>query len=409
MHDGSANPHSLGRASMKLTIRSRLLLLMLAVLIPAMLAAAGWLLGDLQAPRQGNEIAVRDSARALPQVALGALALLSVGVAASLWLAHRLAAAMMSLKAAARRMQSGQPIEVEPTGVIECDEVGEALVSSAKVMAQGRTALEGAAADAVARTRDAAEQVSHSQRLATLGRLTGGVAHDFNNLLGIISNSAHLIERHPASGDLAAALSAVRRALEAGAEQTRDLLRIAGHQPVGPQPVDLSRFLPELYDLMSRVVSKRIQITIEVAPSTAPLHVDPGELELALLHLVLQSQDAMPTGGELRVVARNANLMDADDLVQGVGVGVASHMVLITVSDDGAGIAPERVAKAFEPFSSRQPVGQATALGLSHVHSFCAHAGGRARLDSTPGVGTAVTLLLPSFDASSYLNTGRSP
>ena len=331
---------------------------------------------------------------AVLQVIVGALLLLGLAVAGALWVSRRIVGPVHELKTAAARMQSGQPVAYRATGIVECDEVAVALAEAAEAIQHGRSDLERQVAEAVERTRQAEQRVSQSQRVEALGRLTGGVAHDFNNLLGVISNSAHLIERHPAATELQMPLAATLRAVEVGSQLTQHLLRFAGRRPVRPQAVELGRYLPELQELMRSVLGRRIEISVKVAPDTAPVRVDPGELELALINLALNARDAMPSGGELRLGARMAEPAD----VEGLDGAPQRRYVLITVGDDGVGIAPELAARVFEPFFTTKAVGKGTGLGLSQVHGFCVQAGGQARLASTPGLGTTVSLLLPASE-----------
>jgi len=251
----------------------------------------------------------------------------------------------------------------------------------------------------VEQTRLAEQRTAQGQRVAAVGRLVGGLAHDFNNLLGVISNSAHLMQRHPASADLKAPLAATQRAVQMGSQLTQHLLRFAGRRPVRPQQVRLGLALPEMQELLGSVLGRRVTVAVQVAPDTAAVHLDAGELELALINLALNARDAMPDGGELRLRARNA---DAQDLADSPGL-VPGRYVLISVGDDGVGIAPELAVHAFEPFFTTkglgQVQGQGSGLGLSQVHGFCTQAGGTARLQSTPGLGTTVLLLLPAAGA----------
>lgn len=199
-------------------------------------------------------------------------------------------------------------------------------------------------------------------RLQVLGRLSGGVAHEINNLLGVVSNSMHLIQRHPAAAELQLPLAATLRAVQTGSQLTQHLLRLASPRPVSPQPLDLQRHLPELQALMRSLLGRRIDVSISVADDTEPVRVDASELDLALITLALDARDAMPSGGQLRLRACNAGSSLAADLS-----GTATRgFVLITASDDGPG-------------SGRH---------LGAVDGFCTQAGGTARLDSGSGSGS---------------------
>jgi signal transduction histidine kinase/ActR/RegA family two-component response regulator len=326
---------------------------------------------------------------AVRQVVLGAALLLALAVLGALWVARRIAAPVHALKAAATQLQAGLPVEQRATGIIECDEVADALAEAAQTLQRGRRDLERQVAEAVERTRQAEQRVSQSQRVEALGRLTGGVAHDVNNLLGIISNSAHLMQRHANTPELQMPVAATLRAVEAGSRLTQHLLRIAGRRAVCPQAVNLVRTLPEMQDMMHSVLGRQVEVSVQVAPDTQDVHVDSSELELALINLALNARDAMSGPGELRLRARNAEADEQEGLPPG-------PYVLITVSDDGPGMDSELAAHVFEPFFTTKHIGKGTGLGLSQVRGFCVQCGGAARLDSTPGLGTTVSMLLPA-------------
>jgi len=332
--------------------------------------------------------------QAVLRVGVGALLLLALAMAGAVWVAGRIVRPILMLKTAAEDLQVGRPVPAAPsTGILEFDEVAEALTSASHAQAHARGDLEHSVAEAVQRTRVVEQRGAQSQRVEALGRLTGGVAHEFNNLLGVISNSMHLVRRHPASSELQGPLNATQRAIDRGSALTQHLLRFAGRRPVKVQNLSLADYLPEVQELVSSVLGRRVDMTLQVAPGTRPVRVDASELDLALVNLALNAHDAMPNGGHLRIRAGNASAEDTEGLPPG-------DYVLLTVGDDGVGLSPALVEHAFEPFFTTKGVGQGSGLGLSQVHGFATQAGGAARLASTPGVGTTVSLLLPVADAA---------
>jgi signal transduction histidine kinase len=341
------------------------------------------------APRDPDLVA--EMPVAVFQVVAGALLLLAVAGGAALWVSRGIVRAAVSLKDSAQALQAGAPAPAQrPTGIAEFDEVGQTLAAAASALNHARHDLERQVADAVERTRMAEQRVSQAQRIAALGRLTGGVAHDFNNLLGVISNSAHLVERHvdqvPA---LQLPVGVTLRAVEMGSHLSQQLLRFGGRQPVSPRPVDLAAVLPELQELLQMVMRKSVPVHIEVRPGTAPVKIDTSELELALINVALNARDAMPGGGRLQVQARDAEADETEGLPPG-------RYVLLAVTDTGVGMDESLVAQVFEPFFTTKGLGQGTGLGLSQVHGFCTQAGGTARMASTPGLGSTVTMVLPA-------------
>ncbi|KQY88866.1 hypothetical protein ASD35_15170 [Pelomonas sp. Root1444] len=329
--------------------------------------------------------------REVLRIGIGTLVLLSLAVAGALWVSRRIERPIRALRTAAEDLQAGRPVQARPSGMVECDDVASALATAGRSMAQARTELEHSVAQAVERTRIVEQRGAQSQRVAALGRLTGGVAHEFNNLLGIISNSMHLMQRHPAAAELQGPLGATQRAVDKGSQLTQHLLRFSGKRPVRIQTLSFARYLPEVQDLMRSVLGRRIEIKVQVAPDVRPVRLDASELDLALVNLALNAHDAMPNGGELTLRAANATEEDKEGLPN----LAPGDYVVLTVGDDGVGLDSTIVEHAFEPFFTTKSVGQGSGLGLSQVHGFATQAGGAARLASTRGVGTTVSLLLP--------------
>jgi signal transduction histidine kinase/ActR/RegA family two-component response regulator len=394
-----------------MSIRARLVLLLLSITLPALLAAlslviGGWALArDNGAAPPGWWQALVDERVGAWTLAGAAALLILLAVAATLWVSRRIVAPLESLLAAARKLQRGEPVQPAATGVVECDKVLASLADASHALRDAHDDLELQVEQAVLRTREAEQRVSRSQRIEALGRLTGGVAHDFNNLLGVVSNSAYLIQRQTAPGEHAAALAAILRSVETGHRMTQHLLRFAGRKPVRPQALDLRQHLLAMNELIATVLGSRIRLRAKVALDTRPVTVDAAELELTLINLALNARDAMPRGGEVLLHARNAAPDELDDLPeqQAAGAspgkasrGVADGWVLITFDDSGCGIDEEAARHAFEPFFTTKAVGKGTGLGLAQVRGFCVQAGGTARLASTPGLGTTVSLLLPA-------------
>jgi signal transduction histidine kinase len=326
---------------------------------------------------------------AVRQLAFGAILLLSLSVLSALLVARRILEPVTALRLAADRMRAGLPVEYRNTGIRECDAVGAALVEAAQTMQGTHAELQRQVRQAVQRTRAAEQSVSQHQRAEALGRLTGGVAHDFNNLLGVIGNSAYLMQRHADNPELRMPLAAVLRSVEAGSQLTRHLMRVAGRHPSRPSRLQPLPYLGEMRELLGVVLGHRIALEVKVAPDTRALQVDASELDLALLNLALNARDALPSGGRVWIDAHNASAEDQTGLVPG-------HYVVITISDDGVGMDEETARRVFEPFFTTKGPGAGTGLGLSQVHGFCVQSGGRALVNSTPKLGTSITLLLPA-------------
>lgn len=237
----------------------------------------------------------------------------------------------------------------------------------------------------------AEEALRHSQKLEALGQLTGGVAHDFNNLLMVVNTNAYLMgQLYPAVKD-SKPLGAINRAVASGTKLTRQLLAFSRRQALRPETVLLQDVLPALSDLFRTTLGGSVQLSIDLAADTSPLMVDPAELELALLNLIINARDAMPSGGQLLITSRN--LGPAELLSE--GSPLSGGAVELVVADTGGGI-PEAIRdRIFEPFFSTKAPGEGTGLGLSQVYGFCAQAKGEVLVRSNYGEGTSVIMRLP--------------
>jgi signal transduction histidine kinase len=237
------------------------------------------------------------------------------------------------------------------------------------------------------------EQLNHAQRLESVGQLTGGIAHDFNNLLTIIQGNLQVLEDYPAVADDAVApqlVGAAMRASKRGAELTAKLLAFSRRQVLQPTRVDVAAMLESLADMLRRTLDQRIRITVQVQPGCPPCLADPGQLESALLNIAINARDAMPDGGDLAFAAQLCEALPPE-LLDGRPQGY----VQIAIADTGAGM-PEAVKeRAFEPFFTTKEAGRGTGLGLSTVYGFAKQSRGAVLLDSAPGEGTTVSLLLP--------------
>ena len=224
-----------------------------------------------------------------------------------------------------------------------------------------------------------------TQKLETLALVTGGVAHDFNNLLAIVNASLHVLKRvHPGLAD-EKQVKAMTRAIQTGVRLTRQLLSFSRKQALRPETVRLQSWLGATEGLIKTTLQPNVSWQLRVEPDTAAIQADLGELELALINLVVNAGHAMPQGGVLEVHACNAPALPG--------------FVEISVRDHGTGIAPELLAKVTEPFFTTRERGAGSGLGLSQVKGFCVQAGGTLQIESVLGEGTCVRMLLPASTA----------
>ncbi|VXB79205.1 PAS domain S-box protein [Massilia sp. 9I] len=258
--------------------------------------------------------------------------------------------------------------------------------------------------ETIRRTELALQQ---SQKMETIGKLTGGVAHDFNNLLQIISGNLQLLQmsgvaRHAANADCARWIENARLAVDKGAKLASYLLAFGRRQPLEPKVIKISRLVSNMEDLLRRSLGEEIEIEMVISGGLWNTAVDVAQVENALLNLAINARDAMSgpmlRSGRMTIEATNAVL---DDLYcRAHGDVIPGQYVLLAVSDNGCGMPPEVAGRAFEPFFSTKEEGKGTGLGLSMVYGFVKQSGGHVKIYSEPGQGTTVKIYLPRSTAA---------
>jgi PAS domain S-box-containing protein len=242
----------------------------------------------------------------------------------------------------------------------------------------------------ISELQQAEEALRHALKMEAVGQLTGGVAHDFNNLLAVILGNTELLGHEMGDNPL---LATIDRAATRGAELTQRLLAFSRQQALQPQSNDLMELIPGLHDLFHRTLGEPVKISMDVPEGIWPVTADPGQLENALLNLAINARDAMPEGGTLEISCENVQLHDNDKVAAG-------DYVQIAVRDSGSGMPEDVLEHAFEPFYTTKDVGEGSGLGLSMVYGFARQSGGDATIESKPGTGTEVKLLLPRSEVT---------
>lgn len=259
------------------------------------------------------------------------------------------------------------------------------------ILQEGRWRFSGFVRDISARLA-AEEQLHRSQRLQAVGQLTGGVAHDFNNMLTVILGNAELaLERAPENNRNL--LEGILRAGENGASLTKSLLAFSRQQPLDPERVDVNAFVDATTAMLVRTLGESVQIRLLLADNLWDPAVDRAQLENALINLAINARDAMPEGGKLTIETANA-MLDEAYTAQNPDVEPGSY-VSVAVTDTGAGMPPDMIERAIEPFFTTKAVGSGTGLGLSMVYGFVKQSGGHIKIYSEVGIGTTVRLYLP--------------
>ncbi|MBM0103766.1 PAS domain-containing protein [Steroidobacter sp. S1-65] len=279
------------------------------------------------------------------------------------------------------RDSSGKPVDLEGAFIPHFDDQGE---------------IQGCfvAARDVTEKRLLEAELRQSQKMEAVGRLTGGIAHDFNNLLSVIVGNMQLLTRslHQTPRLLRQAETALNAAMRGG-ELIKRLLAFARQQVLEPKIVDLNLLIGGMYELLRRSLTGDIEIHSQLAPDTWFTRADPGQLENAVLNLVINARDAMPAGGVITIATRNVTI--SADRQQREDSLTPGEYALLEVSDNGAGMSGETLKRVFEPFFTTKEVGKGSGLGLSMVYGFVKQSGGHVQIASVPQQGTTVQLYFP--------------
>ena len=224
-----------------------------------------------------------------------------------------------------------------------------------------------------------------AQRMESLGRLAGGVAHDFNNLLGVILNYASVIARQAGPNQqIADDARRIQEAADHGTDLVRQLLLFSRQEGLVPRRFDVRPVVDEMVELVVRPFAPRIELQVQHCGAECTVAADRGQLGQALLNLLLNARDAIDGMGHIDVTTAESS---------GTEHGVPGPVVIVSVSDDGCGMTSEVQARAFEPFFTTKSEG--SGLGLSAAYGSITAFGGRITIESSPGAGTTVRIVMP--------------
>jgi signal transduction histidine kinase/CheY-like chemotaxis protein len=237
----------------------------------------------------------------------------------------------------------------------------------------------------IAERRRAEEMLRQSQKMEAIGQLTGGIAHDFNNLLTAVIGNLDMIRTRAGNDRLQRMADNALEAARKGAKLSAQLLAFSRSQRMNVGPIDLAQLLGGMSGLLAQSVGPSVRVDVRVDEDARFVVSDANQLELALLNLAVNARDAMPEGGTLTIKATHAE--DPERRLP--------HVEL-AVTDTGTGMTEAVRARAIEPFFTTKPTGQGTGLGLSQVYAVARESGGSLSIDSEPGRGTTVRMMLPA-------------
>ena len=253
----------------------------------------------------------------------------------------------------------------------------------------GTTEFAGTLTD-VSEQRLLESRLLQAQKMDAIGQLTGGIALDFNNLLSAVLGGLHLLERRVAlEGRDQLIVDQMRHAAEQGAELVRRMMAFARKQELTPSSVDPRSLFSSVAGLVEHALAGTIEVDWSCAEEVDNLFVDRPQLELALVNLILNARDAMPAGGRIKVAI---DALAADGKTDRPN----DRFIRISISDQGEGISGDIIDRITEPFFTTKESGKGTGLGLSMVAGFIQQSGGKLQINSPPGEGTTVELILPS-------------
>jgi nitrogen-specific signal transduction histidine kinase len=234
-------------------------------------------------------------------------------------------------------------------------------------------------------------QLRQAQKMEAVGRLAGGIAHDFNNLLTAITGYSGLLIESLDEGDPRLEdVAQIRTAAERATELTGQLLAFSRRGMVRPVAVAVHTVIRDMQPMLERLIGEHIELRVALRADEPHVLTDRTQLEQVVLNLVLNARDAMPEGGVLTIETEPLEATAA----WAQGLTPATSVVLI-VGDTGTGIAEDVREHVFEPFfTTKGPTGGG-GLGLATVYATVRQAGGRIRLQSVPGRGTTVRIVLP--------------
>lgn len=250
------------------------------------------------------------------------------------------------------------------------------------------------------------EGYSRARALEAVGQLTGGVAHDFNNQLMIIQGNTELLEMSELDQEQAEAVALIQQACDSAADLTQRLLSFSRQSHLRTRSIDLTKLVPSTVALLRAGIPESITIRCQLSTDIWQAKADANALEQAIVNLAVNARDAMPDGGDIvigcenRIVSRDMQPFQSE-LEPG-------DYVVVSVTDNGAGMSPDVLAKVFEPFFTTKDVGKGTGLGLSTVYGFAKQSDGHVTIYSEPGQGTTINLFLPRFNLNETEQEGET-
>jgi PAS domain S-box-containing protein len=293
----------------------------------------------------------------------------------------------------------GGPLRLEPGTLLRTREGREQEISGGAVAVNAadpaRRLVVMVFREVSSAQRQLEQQVYSAQRMEAVGRFAGAIAHDFNNLLGAILGYCDIIgEELPPDAPVQTDLAEIVSAAERGVELTSQLVAFSRQQSVEPRVVDLNEVVASMQRMFARLLGRGVELRTRLEAEAGLVKADRSRLEQVLMNLVVNADDAMPEGGELRIETGTVEL--SENVVPPLRPG---RYAVLSVVDSGVGMNDEVRSRAFEPFFTTKDGGAGTGLGLSTVYGIVAQSRGAVTVDSEPDAGTRISIFLPQVAA----------
>jgi signal transduction histidine kinase/CheY-like chemotaxis protein len=339
------------------------------------------------------------------------LLLAALGFLLAAAIAHHISKGIASIAQSAHDLGQGRPVEEFVAPFKEAQIVSHNLAAASSeldrrshALTLANSELENKVAERtqsleseMLRRQETETTLRQVQKIETIGQLTGGIAHDFNNMLTVIMGNLDTVQRRMEKlGDVAKIKQPVANALQGAknaANLTQRLLAFSRQQALQPKSLALNSLVLETSQMLTRLVGEGISVETVLAAGLWQTFADANQVENALVNLVVNARDAMPDGGKLTIETSNAHL--DDNYAWQFGDLKPGQYVLLSVTDQGTGIAPEKIEKVFEPFFTTKAPGKGTGLGLAMIYGFVKQSGGHIQIYSEVGEGTTVKIYLP--------------
>jgi two-component system cell cycle sensor histidine kinase/response regulator CckA len=238
-------------------------------------------------------------------------------------------------------------------------------------------------------------QLRQSQKMESVGQLAGGIAHDFNNLLTVITGHAGLLlAKETLTPQIREPLREISEAARRAADLTRQLLTFSRKQEIQAQPVDLNEVVGNVSKMLGRILGEDVSLEVAFSPSLPSVKADLGMIEQVLVNLAVNSRDAMPKGGNLRISTSSVMIEEAQ--AQQNPEAATGRFVRLSFADTGCGIDPENLPRIFEPFFTTKELDRGTGLGLATVYGIIKQHQGWIQVTSQLQRGTTFEVFLPA-------------